>query len=195
MAVTLDKIKELRNLTGVSIAQCKEALEEAKGDVKESLTVLRKKGVKAAEGKADRETKEGIVAYYLHSNNKVGAMVELLCETDFVAKNQDFQNLGKDIAMQIVATDPMGVNTDDIDEGKIKEEEDIFREQLKNEGKPAEIIEKALMGKVERYKKEKALMSQPFVKNPDITVEELIKEAISKIGENIKIGKFSRFQI
>jgi len=195
MTVSLDTIKELREKTGVSIAQCKEALEESKGNIKEAIVVLRKKGIDAAEGKSKRETKEGIVAHYIHSNNKVGAMVELSCETDFVAKNEEFQQLGRDLAMQITATDPLAVSPEEISEGKVKEEADIYKEQLKKEGKPEEIIEKAIEGKLSKYKEEKALLTQPFIKNPEVKVEDIVKETISKVGENIKIGKFCRFQI
>ncbi len=195
MGITLEQIKELREKTAVSIAKCKEALEETGGDIEKAIIALRKKGLETANRKSERETKEGIVAYYLHTNKKVGAMVELYCETDFVAKNPDFESLGRDLAMQIVATSPRAVKPEEIDESEIEQEKNIYFEQLQKSGKPADIIEKAMAGKVTKFKEENALLTQPFVKDPSRKVADLINESVGKLGENIQIGRFVRYQI
>ena len=191
----MEQIKELREKTAVSIAKCKEALEETGGDIEKAIIVLRKKGLETANRKSERETKEGIVAYYLHTNKKVGAMIELYCETDFVAKNPEFEALGKDLAMQIVATSPRAVKPEEIDESEIEQEKNIYFEQLQKSGKPADIIEKAMTGKVTKFKEENALLTQPFVKDPSKKVADLINESVGKLGENIQIGRFVRYQI
>ncbi len=195
MTISLDQIKELREKTAVSIAKCKEALEEAGGDLEKAVIVLRKKGIETANRKLERETKEGIIAYYIHSNKKIGAMVELYCETDFVAKNPEFETLGRDLAMQIVASSPKAIKPEEIDESEIEQEKSIYQEQLEKSGKPADIIEKAMAGKITKFKEENALLSQNFVKDPTKKVSDLINENVSKLGENIQVGKFIRYQI
>ena len=195
MTISLEQIKELREKTAVSIAKCKEALEEAGGDIEKAVIVLRKKGLETANRKLERETKEGVIAYYIHTNKKVGAMVELYCETDFVAKNPDFEALGRDLAMQVVASSPRAIKPEDIDESEIKQEESIYKEQLEKSGKPADIIERAMAGKLSKFKEENALLTQSYVKDPTKKVNDLINEAVSKLGENIQVGKFVRYQI
>jgi elongation factor Ts len=195
MNVTLDQIKELREKTAVSIAECKAALEETGGDIDKAVIALRKKGIETADRKSQRETKEGIIAYYVHTNKKVGALVELFCETDFVAKNADFEALGKDLAMQIVAANPQAVRPEDISAEELEREKNIYREQLEKSGKPAEIVEKALEGKTSKFREENALLTQPFIKDPERKVDDIIKEVIGKVGENIQVGRFCRFQI
>lgn len=195
MSISLDQIKELREKTAVSIAECKAALEETGGDIEKAILVLRKRGLETADRKSKRETREGIIAYYVHTNNKVGAMVELLCETDFVARNPEFVALGKDLAMQVVASSPKALKPEDISTEDLEKEKNIYREQLEKSGKPAEIVEKALEGKTNKFREENALLTQAFIKDPTRKVEEIIKEAISKIGENVQVGKFCRFQI
>jgi elongation factor Ts len=195
MTISLEQIKELREKTAVSIAECKAALEETGGDIEKAIIVLRKKGIETANRKLQRETKEGIIAYYVHTNNKVGAMVELFCETDFVAKSADFITLGKDLAMQIVAANPKALKPEDILVEDLEQEKNIYRDQLEKSGKPADIVEKALEGKASKFMQENALLTQAFIKDPTRKVEDLVKDVISKVGENIQVGKFCRFQI
>ncbi len=191
----LDKIKKIREMTGAGMVSVKEALQEAGGNEEKAVEILRKKGQNKALKKSERKTREGIIVSYVHSNYKVGAIVKLFCETDFVAKNEEFRELGKDIAMHIVAMDPRYLKTEDVPSKIIEKEKEIWREQLKNKGKKNEIVDKALAGKEEKFKKEISLLSQPFVKNPDITIEQLIAEKVSKTGENIQVGDFMRYEI
>lgn len=195
MTISLDQIKELREKTAVSIAECKAALEETGGDIEKAILVLRKRGLETADRKSKRETREGIIAYYVHTNNKVGAMVELLCETDFVARNPEFVALGKDLAMQVVAANPKALKPEEISDEVMQQEIAIYREQLEKSGKPADIVEKALEGKTNKFKQENALLTQAFIKDPTLKVEDIVKNVIAKIGENIQVGKFTRFQI
>lgn len=195
MPISLEQIKELREKTAVSIAKCKEALEEAGGDIDKAIIILRKKGLETANRKLERETKEGIIVSYIHTNKKVGAMVELFCETDFVARNPEFEILGKELAMQIVASNPKTVRPEEVTEEEIEKEKNIYKEQLEKSGKPQEIVEKAVSGKVKKFREENALMTQAYIKDPTIKVEDLVNQAISKIGENIQVGRFSRFEI
>lgn len=195
MKITLEQIKELREKTAVSIAECKAALEETDGDIEKAIIVLRKKGIETANRKLQRETKEGIIAYYIHTNNKVGAILELFCETDFVAKNADFIALGKDLAMQVVASNPKALKPEDISAEDLEQEKNIYREQLEKSGKPADIIEKAMEGKVTKFREENALLTQVYIKDPTRKVDDIVKEVVGKVGENIQIGKFIRLQI
>ncbi len=193
--VTADQVKKLRELTGASVMECREALEEAQGEIEKAQEFLRQKGKEKAQKKAQKETKEGIVAAYIHSNKKVGSLIEIRCETDFVAKNSDFQELAHDIAMHVAAMSPWYISLDDVPEKEKEEYAALVRRKLSQEQKPAEIIEKIVTGKTAKYFSEQCLMSQKFIKNPDITVEDLIKEKISKMGENIKVEKMVRFKI
>jgi len=195
MSISLDQIKELREKTAVSIAECKAALEETEGNIEKAVLVLRKRGLETADRKLKRETREGMVAYYVHTNKKVGAMVELFCETDFVARNPEFESLGKDLAMQVVAANPKAVKPEDISNEELEREKNIYREQLEKSGKPADIVEKALEGKTRKFKEENALLTQAFIKDPTRKVEDIVKDVIAKIGENIQVGRFCRFQI
>ncbi|MBD3300603.1 MAG: elongation factor Ts [Candidatus Moranbacteria bacterium] len=195
MKIEAKKIKELRDKTGVSIMKCKEALEATDGDLEKAVEELRKKGEKTAQKKADRETKEGVIGSYVHNNGKLAAMVKLYCETDFVARNQDFIALAKDLAMQVAATNPLYINPSEFPEATIENEKQIEREALKKEGKPDEIIEKILKGKIKKFKEENSLLKQAFIKNPEIIIEDLINDSISKLGENIKIEEIKRFEV
>jgi len=195
MSIPLDQIKELREKTAVSIAECKAALEETGGDIEKAILALRKRGLETADRKLKRETREGIVAYYVHTNKKVGAMVELFCETDFVARNLEFEALGKDLAMQVVAANPKATRPEEISEKELEQEKNIYRSQLEKSGKPAEIIEKAIEGKTNKFKQENALLTQAFIKDPTQKIEDIVKGAIAKMGENIQVGRFCRFQI
>lgn len=203
--ITAELVKVLRDKTGASIMECRNALVEAGGDLAKATENLRRRGKEKAAKKADRRTAEGVVTSYIHSNRKIGAMVELFCETDFVAKNSEFQELAHDLAMHIAAANPKYLSSENIDETEKAEYEKFVREDFMNGksaqggpasgGKPAEILEKMVSGKVKKHFDEISLLSQPFVKNPDITVDDLIKEKIAKIGENIQIGNFVRFEI
>jgi elongation factor Ts len=193
--ITAQLVKDLRGRTGASIMECRNALSESKGDIEKAIEYLRKRGKERAAKKADRITAEGVIASYVHSNRKVAAMVEVFCETDFVAKNSEFQELAHDLAMHIAASNPKYLSLEKIDPKDKKDFEKFVREDLASEKKPADIMEKIVEGKVKKHFEEISFLAQPFVKNPDITVEDLIKEKISKIGENIQIGNFARFEI
>jgi elongation factor Ts len=191
----MEQVKALRERTGAGIVDVKKALDEARYDDAKAIEILRKRGQDKAMKKSERETHEGIVVSYVHSNGRVGALVKLYCETDFVARNEEFQALGRDIAMQVVASEPQCVRPEDVPAEVIAKEENIWREQLAQEGKPAELVEKIMTGKVEKYRNAQALLTQPFVKNPEVTVAELLTEKIHKIGENIQVGAFVRFSL
>jgi elongation factor Ts len=193
MAISTEQIKELRNATGVSVMQCKKALEEAEGDMEKAKILLRKLSKAAADKKADRELGAGVVASYIHGEGSVGSMVELLCETDFVSKNEGFKELARDIAMHIAAAAPSYVKEEDIDEDDRAKATETFKEEVAD--KPAEMQEKILEGKLASYFSEKILLKQNYIKNPDQTIEALIQEGIQKFGEKIDIGRIARFSI
>ncbi|PIR57988.1 MAG: elongation factor Ts [Parcubacteria group bacterium CG10_big_fil_rev_8_21_14_0_10_38_31] len=193
--VTVEKIKELRDKTSVSMMACKKALEETGGDVEKAIIVLRKAGIKVADKKSDRQVDAGIIEAYIHAGGKVGVLVEGRCETDFVSKNEGFKNFLHDIAMHIAALNPTYLNESEIPEIVIDEAKDIFREEIKTLDKPEDMKEKIIEGKVSAYFKERVLLNQSFVKNPDITVNEHIRDAIQKFGENIEISRFVRFSV
>ncbi len=192
---TLEQIKNLRERTGAGIVDVKKALEEAGGDESKAIDILRKRGKEKALKKSDRTAAEGAIASYIHSNAKVGAIVKLLCETDFVARNEEFRALAQDIAMHITASNPKYVRPEDVPQALVDKEKEIWIEQLKGEGKPEAIMEKILEGKEKKFREEISLLAQPFVKNPDQTVGELIAEKIGKIGENIQVGEFARLEL
>ncbi|MCR4283834.1 MAG: elongation factor Ts [Parcubacteria group bacterium] len=193
--VTADKIKELRDKTSVSMMACKNALKEAGGDIEKAIIVLRKAGLKVADKKADRQVNAGIIEAYIHAGGKVGVLVEGRCETDFVSKNEGFKNFLHDIAMHIAALNPAYLKESDIPESAIVEAKDIFREEIKGLDKPEDMKEKIIEGKVSAYFKERVLLKQSFVKNPDITVNDYVRDAIQKFGENIEISRFVRFSV
>lgn len=189
--VTTDLIKELRDATGVSVMQCKKALEEAGGDKEKALVILKKKGAEAAAKKGDRTLNATQIASYIHSTGTVGVMVELACETDFVAKNPEFKQLGYDIAMHIAATKPEFNKRDDITESDRKVAESVFATEV--EGKPEAMKAKILEGKLSAYFSERVLQEQPFIKNPELTIAGLLSEAVQKFGEKIEITRFTRY--
>ncbi|MEK7598426.1 MAG: translation elongation factor Ts [Patescibacteria group bacterium] len=191
----LKKIKNLREKTGAGIVEIKKALQASGGDEEKAITILRKRGQEKALKKSERSAKEGIIASYVHLNGKVGAMVKLYCETDFVARNEEFKELARDLAMHITAANPKYLKPEDIPQTEVKKEKEIWTVQLEQEGKPKNIIPKALMGKENKFRQDSALLTQPFVKNPDLTIGELVAEKIGKIGENIQIGDFFRFEL
>ncbi len=195
MSISAENVKQLREQTGAGMMDAKQALIEAGGDINKALEVLRKRGQTIASKKSTRQVKEGYIGVYLHSNGKVGAMVELLCETDFVARNEDFQNLAKELAMQVVAMNPSYLSPEDVpEEIKVKEKE-IYRAEMKNAGKPAEVLEKIVEGKLDKFYSQHCLLRQNYIKDDNLTVEKLLTQNIAKIGENIKVGKFYRLSI
>lgn len=195
MEIDIALITKLRQQTGAGIADCKEVLAESNGDLNKAIEALRKKGAKIANKRAEKEAKEGIVYAYIHSNNKIGALIELNCETDFVAKNADFRNLAHDLAMQVVAQNPLYLAPEDVPAEVLEKEKAIYREQLKAEGKPENMMDKIIEGKVNKWYGDVCLLKQQFIKNEDITIEDYMNEKIASIGEKIKIGSFCRKQI
>ncbi|OGF21084.1 elongation factor Ts [Candidatus Falkowbacteria bacterium RIFOXYB2_FULL_38_15] len=196
MSLDLKLITSLREKTGAGIVECKSALSESDGNVEKAIEILRKKGeIKAAKKSAERTAKEGLVHAYVHANGRVGAMVELSCETDFVARNEEFQGLAHDLAMQIVATAPLYLSPDDVPEELVAKEKEIYFEEIKAQGKPEAVAEKIMEGKIAKYFGDICLLRQPFIKDEDVTVEELINQKIAKIGEKIEIKKIARFEI
>jgi len=195
MKIDLDLITKLRNQTGAGVADCREALIEADGNLEKAVEILRKKGAKIASKRADKEAKEGIVYAYIHANNKVGALLELNCETDFVAKNEEFKKLAHDLAMQIAAQSPLYIAPEDVPEDVLNKEKELYKDQLLAEGKPEKMLDKIIEGKINKWYEEVCLLKQTFIKNEDITVEDLINEKIASLGEKIKIGGFCRKQI
>lgn len=195
MKIDINKVRELRERTGVSIMKCREALELAEGDFEKAIIELRKKGESSAAKRVGRSTGEGIVASYIHSNGKVGVLLELRCETDFVARNEEFQALAKDLAMHIAAMEPVYVSPEDIPEEVTDKEKELEKEALKGSDKPQDVIEKIIEGKLKKFKEENALLTQAFIKEPEKSISDLIKEKITKLGENIKVERFTRFEI
>ncbi|MEX1300407.1 MAG: translation elongation factor Ts [Desulfotignum sp.] len=188
-------VKELREATGSGIMDCKRVLAEADGNMEKAIELLRKKGLAKAAKRAGRSTSEGIIHSYIHTGARLGVLVEVNCESDFVAKTDDFVEFVKNIAMHIAAANPAGLTPEDVDKSVVEKEREIFKAQMLQEGKPENIIDKIVDGKVEKFYKEVCLMSQPYVKDPQKTIEEYLKETIGKIGENIQIKRFARFQI
>jgi len=195
MALDMELVKKLREQTGISILECKKAIEEAKGDLALAADILRKKGFEKAKAKSSRATNQGAIGSYIHMKGKIGVMVELGCETDFVAKNEDFLQLIKDIAMQIAAMNPRFISEADIPAEILEKEKEIYREQLKSSGKPATIIEKIVEGKLGKFYAEACLLHQNFFKDDKMTIEKLIAEKIHKTGENIVVKRFVRYQV
>jgi elongation factor Ts len=195
MNVTAQMVKELRERTGAGMMDCKNALVESGGDMDEAVAALRKKGLAAAAKKAGRVAADGAVGSYIHAGGKIGVLVEVNCETDFVARTDDFQALVKDIAMHIAAADPRFLHRDEVTSQVLDSEREIFRQQAIDAGKPANVVDRIVDGKIEKYYSEQVLLEQPFVKNPDLTVGELIAETVGKIGENIQVRRFSRYAL
>ncbi len=188
-------VKELRAKSGAGMMDCKKALVETDGNIEDAMVVLREKGLAATNKKAGRVAAEGIVESYIHMGGKIGVLVEVNCETDFVAKNEGFKTFVKDVAMHIAAANPLYVTKEEVPTEELEKEKEILRAQALNEGKPEKIVDKMVEGRVSKYYKEICLMEQSFVKNPDLTIEDLVKEQIMAIGENVKIRRFARFQM
>ncbi len=195
MEITAGMVKDLRARSGAGIMECKKALKEVGGDVEEAITFLRKKGLASANKKAGRETGDGAVGSYIHAGSKIGVLVELNCETDFVANTPDFQGLLRDICMHVAAARPKFIAREEVTEADLATEREIFIHQAKESGKPEHIIEKMIVGKMEKYYEENCLLEQPFVKDGNVTIQELIKQKIALLGENITVGNFSRLEI
>ena len=188
-------VKELREKSGAPMGDCLKALQEAKGDMEDAFVVLRKRGMASAAKKASRSTNEGAVGTYIHAGGKIGVLIELNCESDFVARTEDFQELLKDIAMHIAAVDPRYVGKDEVTEADLEREKEVYRAQGAASGKPANIIEKMLEGKLSKFYEEFCLLEQPFIKESSLTIGQLIAQKIAKLGENISVRRFARFKI
>ena len=195
MEITAKMVKELRETTGAGMMDCKKALSECDGDMDKAVEYLRKKGIASASKKQGRATSQGIVGSYIHMGGKVGVLVEVACETDFVARTDNFQEFVHNIAMHIAAASPAAVTREEVDSSLIEKEKDIYRGQMQEQGKPAEIIEKIVEGKVDKYYSEIVLMEQKYVKDPDMTIEDYLKSIIGELGENMQIKRFTRYQI
>jgi elongation factor Ts len=195
MQVSAQLVKELRDRTGAGMMDCKAALAETGGDLEKAIDALRKKGLAAAAKRAGRVAADGLVTSYIHAGGKLGVLVEVNCETDFVARTDDFQELVRDVAMHVAAADPRFVRREEVPSEAIERERAIFREQAAASGKPAQVIEKIVEGKLEKFYAEACLLEQPFVKNPDQTVGQLVQERVARIGENIQVRRFARFKL
>ena len=195
MAITAAQVKELREATGVGMMECKKALTETNGDFDKAMEWLRKKGIASAEKKAGRVAAEGVVESYIHMGGKIGVMIEVNCETDFVAKTPEFKSFVRDIAMHIAAANPKYLNRDEVPTEILDKEREILRAQALNEGKPEKIVDRMVEGRVEKYYKENCLVDQQFVKNPDLTITQYVNERIQTTGENIKIRRFVRYEM
>ena len=193
--ISASVVKDLRARTGAGIMDCKEALKNCNGNLDEAIDFLRKKGIAKAEKKAGRQAEQGTVLSYIHPGNRIGVLVEVNCETDFVAKTDDFLNLARNIAMQIAATNPMSLDRDSIDQTKLEKKKEILLEQAKSSGKPESILDKIVDGRIEKYFQENCLLEQPYIKDADKSVQDILTESIATLGENISIARFARFEV
>lgn len=195
MEITSKMVKELRDKTNAGMMDCKRALVETAGDMEKAVDFLRQKGLAVAMKRADRATSEGVIGTYVHAGGKLGVMVEVACETDFVAKSDMFQDFAKDVAMHIAASNPIAPTREEVPAELVARETEIFKKQALESGKPENIVDKIVAGKIDKYYSDVTLMEQKFVKNPDLTIQDLLNEIIAKIGENISIKRFARFQV
>jgi len=195
MAVDATLVRDLRERTGAGILDCQKALVQASGDLNKAIDLLRQKGLATAQKKAGRMTNDGLIASYIHAGSKLGVLVEVNCETDFVAKTDDFQELARDLAMHIAAATPAYVKREDVPAEVVEKEKEIYLAQAKESGKPAPVLDKIVAGRVEKFYAETCLMEQPYVKDPAVVVKELLSQKIAKLGENISVRRFSRFRL
>lgn len=195
MEIDSKLVKELRDKTGAPMMDCKRALEKANGNLEKALDYLREQGVAKASQKAGRSTREGLIYSYIHPGEKLGVLLEINCETDFVARTDDFRNLAKDVAMQVAASNPIAIKRDDFPAELLEKEKEIYKAQVLKEGKPEKILDKIIQGKLEKYFQEFCLLEQPFIKDEDRTVKQRIDETIAKLGENITVKRFVRFRL
>jgi elongation factor Ts len=195
MDITAERVKELRQRTGIGMMECKKALQESNGDIEKAIRILRKKGHARAKDKMSRETSEGLVGSYIHLNGKIGVLVEVNCESDFVARNKEFKDLIKNIAMHIAAASPKYISSEEVPQEELEEEKDITREQFKDSKKPPEIMEKIVQGKLSKFYEEVCLLNQQYIKDDKVSIEKLLTSYIAKFGENIRIKRFARFEL
>lgn len=195
MEISAAQVKELRESTGAGIMDCKKALQESGGDIEKALRILREKGLAGAQKKAGRATSDGIIDSYIHLNNRIGVLLEVNCETDFVARNEAFRALVHDVAMHIAAAKPLFVSPEDIPEEVLEQEKEINRARALKEGKPEKVVDKIVEGRMTKYYEEVCLLNQPFIKDNDITVNELVQRTIAAVGENIVVRRFARYQV
>lgn len=195
MEITTQMVKELRQATGAGILDCRNALKDANGDFDQAVTALREKGLAAAAKKASRDAKEGLIGHYVHPGAKMAAIIEVNCETDFVARTPEFQSLVKDLAMQVVAARPRWLKPEDVPAEVLEQEKAIYRKQLEEEGKPAHIMDRIIEGKIKKFYEESCLLEQAFIKDGSVTIQELITNAVARLGENIRIRRFARFEV
>ena len=193
--IAASQVKELRDKTGAGMMDCKKALQETDGDLKAAEEFLRKQGISKAAKKAGRSANDGLVHSYIHGNGRIGVLVEINCETDFVARTDDFQAFCNEIAMQVAAANPLFVSRDEVDQELVEKEREIYAEAAKNEGKPENVIERIVEGKIDKYYEQVCLLEQPYIRDTDKTVEELLKETIANLGENIQIARFTRYEL
>jgi elongation factor Ts len=195
MEITADKVKELRERTGIGMMECKSALSESGCDMEKAIEILRKKGHARAEAKASRAANQGVVGSYIHMNGRIGVLIEVNCESDFVARNCEFQELVKELGMQIAAAKPRYISSSDVPEDLVAKEKEIIKAQIGDMKKPPEIMEKIVQGKLGKYFEEVCLLDQPYIREDKIKVRDLISRLVAKMGENIKVGRFARFEI
>jgi elongation factor Ts len=193
--ITADQVKQLREKTGAGMMECKAALAEANGNMEEAITILRKRGLAQAAKRAGRATAQGLITSYIHLGGKIGVLVEVNCETDFVARTEDFQNLGKEVAMHIAAADPKWVRREDVPGEAIEKEKAIYRAQMENTGKPAHVLDKIIEGKLGNFYAQFVLLDQPSIRDANVTIGQLITQATAKTGENIQVKRFVRFRV
>jgi len=194
-AITADQVKQLREKTGAGMMECKAALAEANGDMEEAITILRKRGLAQAAKRAGRATAQGLITSYIHLGGKIGVLVEVNCETDFVARTEDFQNLAKEVAMHIAAADPKWVRREEVPAEAIEKEKAIYRAQMENTGKPAHVLDKIIEGKLGNFYSQFVLVDQPSIRDGNVTIGQLITQATAKTGENIQVKRFVRFRV
>jgi elongation factor Ts len=195
MEIKAELVKELRQRTGIGMMECKQALQESKGDIDTAILILRKKGYARAQSKMTRETAEGIIGSYIHLNGKMGVLLEVNCESDFVARNDEFKELVKNIAIHIAASNPRYVSSEEISPEILEQEKDIIEEQFKDSKKPPEIVEKIIQGKLGKFYEEVCLLDQPYIKDDKVSVKQLVASYIAKFGENIRISRFARYEL
>jgi len=193
--ITVQMVKELREATGAGVLDCREALQETEGDMEQAVAFLREKGMAAAAKRSEREADEGLIGSYIHAGNRVGGMVEVNCETDFVARTDEFQQLAHDLAMQVVAAKPAYLKREDVPAQVLEEQREIYRAQMADSGKPDNILDRIVEGKLEKFYEENCLMEQPFIKDPSVTVGELVKQKNALLGENIVVRRFARLEV
>ena len=193
--ITADQVKQLRDKTGAGMMECKAALTEANGNMEEATTLLRKRGLAQAAKRAGRTTAQGLIGSYIHMGGKIGVLLEVNCETDFVARTEAFQNLVKELAMHIAAADPKWVRREDVPEAAVEKEKGIYRAQMEGSGKPAQVLDKIVEGKLNSFYSQFVILDQPSIRDPNVTIGQLIAETTAKTGENIAIGRFTRFRV